>query len=152
MKKRISLLHAIEINTSAEKIFDFVSDLSNDVKWRPEVERMETKGERKIGTIVIEYIRIYKFFKIITPTEIKVLDRPHKFTVETPASHPTWVECIRSIEKVGNDTVRFTVRLSFSLDNLKQVFPFTPPSFAVRWWYAPRMKKYLKNLKNRLET
>ena len=151
MQKRISLLHSITINAPAEKIFDFISDLSNDTKWRPEVEKMEVKGEHKIGTVIIEYIRIYKFFVIVTPTEIKLLDRPFKFIVETPASHPTWVECIRSIEKAEGSNSKFTVQLSFSLDNLRQIIPFTPPSFAVRWWYGPRMRKYLRNLKRLLE-
>lgn len=143
---------SIEIDASPEKIFDYISDLTNDPKWRPEVERMEVKGEKQIGTLVIEYITVYRFFRFVTPTEIKVLDRPARFVVETPKDHPTWVECIRSTEKTENGKSKFTVQLSFSLNNLKQVTPILPPSVLVRMWYVPRIRKYLKRLKRILES
>lgn len=151
MAKRISLLESIHINASCEKIFDYISDVGNDPHWRPEVARMEVKGERKIGTVIIEYITIYRFFHVITPTEIRVLERPGKFVVETPSTHPTWVQCIRSVKDVGNGSSEFSVQLSFTLDNLKQITPIVPHSLFVRMWYRPRMKKYMRKLKKILE-
>jgi len=152
MKKNICLLHAIEINTSPEKIFDYISDLNNDPKWRPEVAKMEVHGEKTLGTQVTEYITVYRYFKFTTPTILKVLDRPTKFIAETPDSHPTWVECIRTIETLENGKSKFTVQLSFSLDNMLQILPFIPPAIFIQMWYARRMKRYLKNLKGILET
>jgi len=151
LKKNICLLHSIEINTTPEKIFDYISDLNNDPKWRPEVAKMEVQGEKKLGTQVIEYITIFRYFKFVTPTLLKVLDRPTKFIAETPDSHPTWVECIRTIDKLDEQKVKFTIQLSFSLDNMLQILPVIPPAIFIRMWYAPRMKRYLKNLKAILE-
>ena len=151
MAKNISLLQSIEINASPEKIFDYISDLNNDPVWRPEVEKMDVKGETKIGTLVVEHITIYRYFRFVTPVMIKELDKPKRFVAETPPTNPTWVECIRTTEKLDNGKTKFTVRLSFSLDVMKQILPFIPPAIFVKMWYDPRMKKYLLNLKRILE-
>jgi hypothetical protein len=151
MAKSISLTETISINAAPEAVFDYVSDVSNDPRWRPEVEKMELKGERKLGAVIIEHITIYRFFRIVTPTEIRVLDRPHTFTVETPPSHPTWVQCVRTVAPAGGNASLFSVKLSFTLDNIRQISPFTPPAGLVRLWYQPRMRRYMKNIKAILE-
>ncbi len=151
MRKSIVLRESITIAASAEKICSYISDLSNDVHWRPEVEKMEVNGAAGVGQEVIEYITIYRFFRVVTPTVVKALDFPNRFEVETPATHPTWVHCIRSMEPQENGDVLFTVQLSFSLDNLKQILPFIPPAWAVRMWYQPRIRRYLRRLKTIME-
>ncbi len=152
MLKNITLLQSIEIRASAEKVFDYISNLSNDPLWRPEVTKMDVQGELRSGTVIIEYITIYKFFHIVTPTVVKVLDRPNKFVVETPPGHPTWVECIRTVSNTAPGDSIFTVQLSFSLNNLKQIFPIIPPALFVNMWYKPRMRGYMNNLKKILES
>lgn len=149
--KSVSMRQSIEIKAAPEKIFDFISDLSNDVKWRPEVERMEASGSPKVGVQVIEYLRIYRYLKFVTPAVIRVMNRPQQFVVETPESHPSWVHCIRTVEQLDATTCLFTVQLSFSLDNLLQISPFIPPGFLVRAWYVPRIRHYLRKLKVLLE-
>ena len=151
MRKTIVLRESITIAATAEKICSFISDLSNDVQWRPEVEKMEVSGAAGVGQEVIEYIRIYRFFRVVTPTVVKTYDFPHRFEVETPATHPTWVHCMRSMEPQENGYILFTVQLSFSLDNLKQILPFIPPAWAVRMWYRPRIRRYLRRLKTIME-
>jgi hypothetical protein len=146
------MLQSIEIAAPPEKIFDYISDLRNDPKWRPEVTKMEMLGEKEVGVAVLEYITIYRFFHFLTPTYIKVLHRPFTFVAETPDTHPTWVQCIRSTQIVANGKTKFTVRLSFTLDNIKQISPIIPPGFVVKAWYTLRIKNYLKNLKQILET
>ncbi|MGL4599412.1 MAG: SRPBCC family protein [Bacteroidia bacterium] len=151
MSKRISLEASIEMAVSPERVYDYVSDLRHDHAWRAEVERMDVSGGCAVGCVVTEYIRIYRFFQIITPVEIIRMDRPHAFEIETQASHPTWVHCLRKIERCENGRTKLSVRLSFTLDNLKQIFPFEPPAVFVRMWYKPRMRRYLEKLKDGLE-
>jgi hypothetical protein len=148
----ISLTETISINTLPESIFDYISNVNNDPLWRPEVEKMEIKGETKLGAVIIEYIRIYRFFRIITPTEVKVFDRPHTFVVETPTAHPSWVQCVRSVKSIDEKSSEFSVKLSFSLNNIKQISPIVPPGSIVRMWYKPRMKRYMRNIKKILES
>lgn len=150
-KKSVSMRQTIEIKASPEKIFDYISDLGNDVKWRPEVERMEVTGSPKVGALVTEYLRIYRYLKFVTPTVILVMNRPMQFVVETPEVHPSWVHCIRTVKQIDATTCLFTVQLSFSLDNIRQISPIVPPGFVVRAWYVPRIKQYLKRLKVLLE-
>lgn len=151
-KKSISLTHSILINHTPVAVFDYISDLSNDARWRPEVERMEVKTNNEEGSEIVEYLRIYHFFKIVTPVIVKLRERPTRLIIETPTSHTGWVHCIRSIDPINNHACQLTVQLSFSLDNIKQMLPFIPPVWAVRLWYAPRIKNYLKKLKDILET
>lgn len=112
---------------------------------------MEVKGAAGVGQEVMEYITIYRFFRVVTPTVVKTYDFPKCFEVETPDTHPTWVHCIRSMEPQENGQVLFTVQLSFSLDNLKQILPFIPPAWPVRLWYMPRIRRYLRRLKAIME-
>lgn len=152
MKRSITLIHSIGISTSQERIFDYISDLKNDPTWRPEVESMTMEGETKVGIIATELITVYKFFHFVTPVQILQLDRPHTFVAETPSTHPTWVKVIRTLKQIDNNVVEFTVNLSFSLDNMKQITPIIPPKGIIRMWYAPRMKRYLKTLKRIMES
>lgn len=151
MAKIVSMEESIEINATPEKIFDYISNGNNDPLWRTEVDRMDVQGETKIGTIMVEYSSFYKFLHTVTPTEIKVLERPHRFVLETPIEHPSWLQSIRSVEKLPNGKCKFTYQLSFGLDAMKQISPITPPAGLVTMWYRPRIKKYLKNLKKILE-
>lgn len=151
MRKTIVLRESIPINAAPEKIFAYISDLRNDVQWRPEVEKMEVNGPSGLGQEVTEYITIYRFFHVVTPTVVKTFDFPFCFEVETPSTHPSWVHCLRTMAVQENGEVLFTVQLSFSLDNLKQILPFVPPAWAVRMWYQPRIRRYLRRLKAIME-
>ncbi len=136
---------------SPEKLFDYISDLNNDHIWRPEVEKMELLEEGKPGTIAIEYITVYKFFHLTTPVQIIKMNRPCEYEIESVNTHPYWVHCKRRIDVVDADQSKITVELSFTLDNLKQVFPILPPRKVVYHWYNPRMRRYLKNFKKVME-
>jgi len=152
LRKSITLIESIHISADANKIFSFISDLNNDPKWRPEVESMTMEGESKVGIIATELITVYKFFHFITPVQIMELESPKTFVAETPSTHKTWVKVMRSLKPCENGEIEFTVNLSFSLDNMKQITPITPPIGIVRAWYKPRMKRYLKTLKRLMET
>ncbi len=132
-------------------MFDYISDLNNDHIWRPEVERMEILDDGKIGTVVIEYITVYKLFHITTPVKILTINRPYVYEIETMSNHPYWVHCKRTITPADDKSCHIMVELSFTLDNLKQAFPILPPKWFVLQWYNPRMKRYLKNLKRIME-
>ena len=151
MSKKVTMSDSIIINTSAEKLFDYIADGNNDPIWRTEVDRMDVQGAIEEGTIMVEYSSFYKFLHTVTPTEIKVLERPHKVVLETPDLHPTWLRSIRTIENIEEGKLKFTYELAFSLDSMKPVMKFTPPAKIVSMWYSPRIRKYLKNLKAIIE-
>jgi hypothetical protein len=151
LSPKIILNQSIIIKALPEMIFDYVSNLNNDPLWRSEVAKMELLDEGKLGTVVIEYITVYKFFHMTTPVEVLKMNRPMEFEIESLNTHPYWVHCRRTIEKVDEEHSKISVQLSFTLDNLKQAFPVLPPKQMVYHWYNPRMKRYLKKLKKILE-
>jgi hypothetical protein len=151
LSRKVSIQESVEVLAAAEKIFDFMSNAMNDPLWRPEVEKMEMEGEPRLGLLITEYITIYRFFHIITPVVIQVLDRPHQFIIETPSTHPSWVHCIRSVEEIETGRSKVSVKLSFSLNNLRQILPFSPPGIFVMMWYRPKIRRYLRKLKGIME-
>lgn len=151
MTKKVFMSGSIIIKTTAEKLFDYIANGDNDPNWRKEVDKMEIQGAIQQGTLMVEYSSFYKFFHTKTPTIIKVLTPPNQVVLETPDTHTTWLQSIRTIEKTEHQTVKFTYQLGFSLDAMKQILPFIPPAKLVKIWYKPRIDKYLKNLKQIVE-
>lgn len=151
MSKTVQMAESIEIMASAETIFDYLLDGNNDPKWRIEVDRMDVRGPLRLGTVMLEYSTFYKFLHTVTPTELKVIERPSMIVLETPANHPTWLKSVREIKPTHNGACDVAYELSFSLDSMKQIMPFVPPVSMVDKWYRPRMRKYLRNLKGILE-
>ncbi len=151
MSKKVFIAESAIIKASAEKIFDYITDGNNDSYWRTEVDRMDVQGAIQVGTILVEYSSFYRFLHTVTPTVIKALERPYKIILETPSTHSTWLQSVRTVRSSINGGSTVTYELAFTLDSMKQIMPFVPPAELVTMWYRPRIKKYLKNLKTILE-
>jgi uncharacterized protein YndB with AHSA1/START domain len=151
MTDNVVMVESIDIEAAAETVYDFLADTDNDPKWRTEVDRMDAKGEVKVGAIVVEYSTFYRFLHSVTPTEAKELTRPHRIVFETPASHPTWLRSTRTIQPLGGNRCLLTYELAFSLDSMKQLLPIALPARWVDAWYRPRIRRYLKNLRKLTE-
>ncbi|MFJ9428580.1 SRPBCC family protein [Streptomyces sp. NPDC101490] len=152
MAGRVEMRDSIVIEAPDTAVFDFISDGTKDPQWRTEVDRMDIRGERALGTVMTEYSSFYRFLHTVTPTEIKRLEPPTRFVLETPESNPTWLRSIRTVEPVGDGRTRFTYELAFDLEAMKQISPVLPPGSLVAAWYRRRIRRYLRNAKRLIET
>jgi len=143
---------SIEIGASAQAVFDFVSDGSNDPKWRTEVDRMDVSGPVKLGTEWNEFSTFFKLFHTVTPVSVKELDPPKRVVVETPDQHPAWLRSIREVQAIAEQRSRLTYELAFEMAAFKLITPVLPPGWLVAKWYIRRIRKYLRNAKQILET
>src|SRR5712691_5484899 len=150
--KRISIEKSVVINATAEQVFAFISNGSNDPRWRTEVDRMDVQGPTEPGTQMVEYSTFFRWFHTVTPTVIETLQSPTRFVLQTPDTHPDWLRSTRTVEPVDSQTSRFVYRLEFDLSTMKQISPVVPPAAAVRPLYVRRIKRYLGNARRLIET
>ena len=147
----VTMRSEITISRPAEEVFSFISDGSNDPKWRTEVYRMDVSGPPQLDTQWVEYSKFFKFFETVTPTVVKEFNAPHRVTIETPIGHPTWLRSVREVTPNGALESTLSYELAFERAAMRQLLPMTPPASIITWWYSPRIAKYLKNVKRLLE-
>jgi hypothetical protein len=143
---------SVEIWKRPQDVFVFVSNGSNDPKWRTEVDRMDVSGPVRLGTEWIEYSTFFKLFHTVTPVSVRELDPPKRVVVETPDQHPAWLRSVREVQAIGDQRSRFAYELAFDLATFKQITPVLPPGWLVAKWYIRRIRRYLGNAKRILET
>lgn len=152
MSARVVMRQNIEVRRRAHDVFAFVSDGSNDPRWRTEVDRMDVAGPVALGTQWMEYSTFFKALHTLTPVVIKELDPPRRVMVETPDQHPFWLRSIREVQAMDDQRSRLTYELAFDLSLFRQITPILPPGWLVAKWYARRIRRYLRNAQRILES
>src|SRR5260370_7943734 len=78
--------NSVEIARPIEEVFDFTSDMRNELKWNPDVESMEqiTEGTVALGT---RYQAKWHTSPPVT-TECTHFERPSSFSFHTGRSSP----------------------------------------------------------------
>ncbi len=151
MPTTVVMTHKITIDKPREVVFDYVSDLTNDPKWRTEVDVMDVQGPvDAVGTIAVEYSTLFLGLKkTVTTTVTKEFERPSHVRFETLEDDPTWLESYRETRDLGDDRTEMIYRLSFDVaaDGLLGKVS----AFVLKALYEPRLPKYLRLLKTQLE-
>lgn len=151
MPTRMSIVNKIEIDAPQDKVFDYISSVGNDPKWRSEVDRMDVQGPIEVGTLVIEYSTLFgPFVKTVTPTFITELNHPSEVSFETGEGVEPWLLSYRSVEAVSSERSVLTYRLESDLP-LSGVPGKILRALMLRL-YGPRLPKYLITLKDILES
>jgi Polyketide cyclase / dehydrase and lipid transport len=151
MPTRMKLMNSVMIDAPREVVFDYISDIANDPKWRNEVDRMDVQGPIEPGTLAVEYSTLFRpFVKTVTPTRITVLERPDVVAFETDPDVEPWLISHRSLKAVGENRTELTYRLETDLP------PGGSSGKFYRWLmvrlYGPRLPRYLQTLKTIIET
>jgi len=112
--------NVIEIARSPEDVFDYLSDLGNEVRWNPDCLSVEqlTDGPVGVGT---KFRAKWKQGPIIFP-EVTVYQRPHDWTYANGGS----IACVLSItlEPTVSGGTRLTSRGLWSANGLARlIFP-----------------------------
>ena len=152
MSTLVSMSHTITIDKPVEVVFDYVSDLTNDPKWRSEVDRMDVQGPvDEEGVLTIEYSTLFAgLMKTVTPTLTKSLEHPVRAVWETTEDHPTWLESVRELRDLGDGRTEMTYNLSFDIP--QKGFRGSVIAKILNMLYKPRLPKYMRKLKELLET
>ena len=148
---RVTVNRSVNINKPIKNVFDYIADGRNDPNWRDEVNEMILEGEVAVGGFQLERSKLGKHKNYETPTDITVLDYPHKIVLETPKDYRLWLRSTRICESIDESTTRFSYELSFDKTMIKETAGISLPNFLVKFLYTLTVKKYLRQLKAILE-
>ncbi len=143
-QKNVSITKTIDIPVSKDKLFNYISDLNNDVVWRAEVDSMVQITSPKYGKGFTEYSSFGKK-RTITPTYVTE-NKNHKIVYTTPDTAKYYLQSIREVTTLENGESKFTYTLIFDNKMTRETAPFVIPKFLTKMFYGSTMKKYLKVL------
>lgn len=110
--------NSIEIARTPEDVFDYLSDMGNEVRWNPDCLSMEqlTAGPVGLGT---RFRAKWKQGPVIF-TEVTAYERPHSWTYTNGGS----IACILSftLESTSSGGTRLTARGLWSASGLARLF------------------------------
>ena len=150
MTSAIRFAAAIDIDAPQGVVFDFVSDPSNDPRWRAEVECMEVRGPIEVGTVAVEYSTLFAgLMRPVTPTVIVTLERPALCVFESPAHAPVRLVSRRELRPLGECRTGFVYRLETELS--WGGVAGTAGAALLEALYRPRLPRYLATLKRLVE-
>ena len=110
--------NVIEIARSPEDVFDYLSDMGNEVRWNPDCLSMEqlTGGPVGLGT---RFRAKWKQGPVIF-TEVTAFERPHSWTYTNGGA----IACVLSFttEPTSSGGTRLTARGLWSANGLTRLF------------------------------
>lgn len=142
----VEITESITIDASREKIFSFVSDYRNDVKWRQGVlgMRQVPDGKTAAGTETFETIK-FMGRKMEVKAEVTELIPDSKVSFRTVAA-PMNISGFRKVESMQKDKTSFTYSLNAELTGFYKFF-----SSSIEKSYRKRIKGDLFQLKALME-
>ncbi len=150
---QIDISSTIIISTNYKKVFEYVSNYSNDVFWRKEINAVKINTESvEKNTLIIED----SFLSKKTPNYISKLkciefQKYELIISETIFDNSFWAKNTRIVEVLPNGSTKLTYRVQFDINIVKHGLGFSLPKFIVNFYTKSTMNKYLSVLKNILE-
>lgn len=143
----------ILIMADHRSVFEYISDLRNDRYWRTEVNSTSMEGAPGIGTVAVESSflsrRVPEYVAKLVCTDYIPLA---KVIYETLPGNVHYLKSSRSVAKLENNVVEITYRLEFSSSLAVHGLGFPIPAFIISIVTKQAMKKYMKLLKNKIES
>lgn len=156
MKKQatiINLTASITVNQPYIFVFEYLSNYTNDVYWRKEINNvtMDTDTVGK-GTVITESSLLSAKVPDHTTTLQCIDFKPYLLikSESTPAA-AFWSANTRTVEALSSDITKVTYRLQFDMAVVKFGLGFSLPKFIVHIYTKQTMKKYLGVLKQLVE-
>lgn len=151
-KTRIKATGSILVNKSAESIFDFFANPFNDNLWRTEIHKSTIDGKLQLGATISEYAYLSKR----VPNNLTVLkcvqfEQNKIATFETEETAQFYMRSIRQVNAISENTTAIIYTLYFDIDLVKYALGFALPKFIVSFKTDSDLKKYLRQLKTKLE-
>lgn len=152
-KKLITTTWTILVNKKADSVFDFFANPSNDNLWRTEINKSSLDGELQLGVTVSEYSYLSKK----APNNLIVLKcvqfvKNELAIFETNEKSQFYIRSQRQVKAISDNRSETIYTLDFDIDLVKYALGFALPKFIVSFKADSDIKKYLRQLKTKLET
>jgi hypothetical protein len=142
----------IVINKNIEHVFDFFTNPGNDSLWRAEINKSIVNGPLQVGVIVSEYSHLSK--KVpdnLVELKCKQFDKNATAVYETSEDADFYIISQRRVRSVSSSSTEVFYSLSFDKSIVKFALGFALPKFIISLKANSDMKKYLRQLKAKLE-
>lgn len=143
----------INIEAEHQKVFRFVSNYSNDRKWRSEIISTTLIGATGVGNVAIERSflskRIPKYTRKLHCTDFA---KDSSITYETISGSIHYLKNSRKVVQSLNNSTDLTYQLEFDPSVVKFGLGFRIPAILINMVTKRSMKKYLKTLKIIIES
>jgi hypothetical protein len=151
-KKLVKATGTILVNKSVESMFDIFANPSNDNLWRTEINKSIVNGALQLGVTISEYSYLSKK----APNnliELKcIVYNNNKFAIfETLDNAQFYLRSERYVKAISDNITEVIYTLTFDIDIVKYALGFTLPKFIVSLKANSDMKKYLRQLKTKLD-
>ncbi len=143
---------SIVVNSNAETVFNFFANPANDPLWRTEINQSILNGPLEKGVIVNEYSYLSKK----APNHLLQLTCV-QFTANSTAIFETlnnaafYLRSQRKINPVSGNSTEIIYQVAFDKSIVKFATGFYIPRFIISLKTKADLKKYLKQLKTRVE-
>ncbi|TAH28418.1 MAG: hypothetical protein EAZ06_10100 [Cytophagales bacterium] len=151
-RKIIKISGTILVNNKPEKVFDFFANPSNDNLWRTEINQSILNGDLELGVKISEYSYLSK--KIPNNLiELNCIDfDKNKLAIfETQSNSEFYIKSQRKVSTISDNKTEVIYTLDFDINLVKYALGFALPKFIVSLKANSDLKKYLKQLKTKLE-
>ncbi|TAF31957.1 MAG: hypothetical protein EAZ67_11255 [Cytophagales bacterium] len=151
-RKLIKTTGKILVNQKAENVFDFFANPSNDNLWRTEINKSTLNGLLQLGVTISEYSYLSKK----APNNLIELrcihfDKNKLAIFETPNNAKFYIKSQRQVNAISDNTTEIIYTLDFDINLVKYALGFALPKFIISLKADSDLKKYVRQLKTKLE-
>lgn len=151
-KQLIQTSGTILVNKRAESVFDFFANPCNDTLWRTEINTSTSDGPIQLGVTISEYSNLSKKAPN-NLVELKCIqfERNKIVVFETPANSQFYLKSVREVKSISDNTTEILYAIQFDKALIKFALGFSLPKFIISYKAKTDMKKYLRQLKAKIE-
>jgi hypothetical protein len=143
----------ILINKNIDNVFAFFANPTNDHLWRTEINESKLDGTLQSGVTVSEYSYLSKrASNNLLEMKCVQFDKNSIAIFETSNNAKFYLKSQRVAKAVSGDATELTYRLDFDKSIVKFALGFSLPKFIISLKAGSDMKKYLRQLKDHLES
>jgi hypothetical protein len=151
-KKLIKTNGKILVNRSVDWVFNFFANPSNDKLWRKEINQSTLDGTLQLGVLVSEYSYLSKkVSNNLLELKCVQLDKNKIAVFETNENAQFYLRSERQLYAISDNKTEIKYTLAFDINLVKFALGFSLPKFIVSFKANSDIKKYLRQLKTKLE-
>lgn len=152
-QKLINASGKILIDRNIEVVFDFFSNPRNDRFWRTEINKCSLDGPLQSGVTVSEYSNLSrKASNNLLELKCIQFEKNNTAVFETTADSRFYLKSQRTVRSVSEELTEIMYKIDFDKSIVKFAIGFSLPDFIVRLKAGKDVRKYLQQLKKRLES
>ena len=149
--RAFEVIESVVIQANQEAVFCFAGNPLNDPEWRAEVNTMTSDGPWMVGTRYKEESTLLLNPNYVTITSLVVLDFPSQMVAETPKD-ALFLRSDRRFQRLEEDKTRITYTITLDERLIEDIVGLRLPVFLVKLYYSVVAGKYLRRLKDLLES